>query len=292
MRAWVSWSIWAFLMLVFLSMPCWFAWTAVRALPHARGLASAYAASPDCEPSSLLRAAAPQHLQRASSSAPAGALCQVQPMTVQEKRHISSRHSSDRYSVTLSDEAGRPFVALLDPVYWLFWRDLPLQTKVNVQLVEGNVTMIADGAKLARTTDYPESAIRSLHIQLSVSGLFSIPFFVLLGLSIKGWVKKSRHAGSGANEPGEMEARARRDSTGAALPMFDCPNFQGRPLAQARKELEAAGYKVGRITFIPSPSSAVGTIVAQTPAPGSQVDPGTAFDSQVSIEAKTPPSNS
>lgn len=79
-------------------------------------------------------------------------------------------------------------------------------------------------------------------------------------------------------------------SLGAPTPAFECPNFHGQPLEQARRELEAAGYQIGQIVPLSSPSSTVGTILAQTPPPGSKISPGTAFNFQVSSEGEAPPS--
>jgi PASTA domain len=286
LRGWISWGIWAFLMLIFLLIPVGIARSAFRALPHDRALASAYAASPDCESSTLLRAG-PQLSPGAPSAAPAGPLCEVRRMTVVEKWHTSARFSSYEYSLILSDDAGRRFVVSLSNVYFQFWSGLRPQAKVNAQWVDGEVAMIADGAKLVPTADNPGVVLRASSVRFYIAGIFSIPFLALLGLSVNGWVKKSRRRGFGDMELSEKEARAWREPLGAALPSLDCPNYQGRPLAEARQELEAVGYKVGRITFLPSPSLTVGTVVAQTPPPGSKVAPGAAFNFQVSIEGKT-----
>jgi hypothetical protein len=271
--------------MLLLSYPGCLAWSDVSTHPHIRALASAYAASPDCKPSNLLRAVAPRLPLRAPSAAAAGTLCEVRPLTVEQERGGNSG-----IYVTLTDEAGTRFLVQIDQgsSFWSANRwigsDLQPPMKVNAQLVEGNVTMIADGAKLLRTTDHPEVMLHTIPAHLFVSGLFSIPPFALLAFSVRAWVKRSRRLSPEAIGPAEKRVPAWGDPLGAAAPTFACPNFQGRPLTQARQELEAAGYKMGRVSFIASPSSPVGTIVAQTPPPGSQVAPGAAFSFQVSME--------
>ncbi|MGH9454059.1 MAG: PASTA domain-containing protein, partial [Terriglobia bacterium] len=133
--------------------------------------------------------------------------------------------------------------------------------------------------------------LHSFSVKLYFAGVLFLLFFALLGLSVRAWVKKARRTSSGAAELSEAEARGSSDPPGADSPALECPNFQGRPLAQAREDLEAAGYKLGRISFIASSSSAVGVVVAQTPPPGSKVTRGTVVKFQVSITAKTGSSN-
>jgi serine/threonine-protein kinase len=62
---------------------------------------------------------------------------------------------------------------------------------------------------------------------------------------------------------------------------FLCPSFIGRPLAEARRALEKAGFKVGAITPIPTDTTPKGTILTQSPPPGSKIDLDTAFAFQV-----------
>ncbi|MBZ5513817.1 MAG: PASTA domain-containing protein [Acidobacteriia bacterium] len=71
-------------------------------------------------------------------------------------------------------------------------------------------------------------------------------------------------------------------SLGEAPPAFLCPNVTGQPLAIARRELEKAGMKVGEITPLPAANTPAGTILFQTPAPGSKIGPEAVFSFQVS----------
>jgi eukaryotic-like serine/threonine-protein kinase len=80
-------------------------------------------------------------------------------------------------------------------------------------------------------------------------------------------------------------------SLGAPTPAYECPNLRGQPLAQARQQLEAAGFQVGQVVSLPSASSSPGTIVAQSPPAGSKIAPNTVFSFQVSTEGEAAPSN-
>ncbi|HUY14885.1 MAG TPA: PASTA domain-containing protein [Terriglobia bacterium] len=60
-----------------------------------------------------------------------------------------------------------------------------------------------------------------------------------------------------------------------------CPNFVGMLLPQARQQLDSSGYKVGKVTPTPPGAVASGTILAQSPTPGSKISPGDTFDFQV-----------
>ena len=70
-------------------------------------------------------------------------------------------------------------------------------------------------------------------------------------------------------------------SLGQAPEAFLCPSFVGRPLAQARRALEKAGFKVNAVTPIPAQTTPKGTILTQSPPPGSKIDRDTAFAFQV-----------
>lgn len=70
-------------------------------------------------------------------------------------------------------------------------------------------------------------------------------------------------------------------SLGQAPVAFLCPSFVGRPLAEARHALERAGFKVDPITPIPTDTTPKGTILTQTPSPGSKIGPDTIFSFQV-----------
>jgi beta-lactam-binding protein with PASTA domain len=60
-----------------------------------------------------------------------------------------------------------------------------------------------------------------------------------------------------------------------------CPNFAGQPIAAVRGQLEGAGIKVGQVTPFPVENAPTGTILSQTPAPGSKIGPDTIFTFQV-----------
>jgi beta-lactam-binding protein with PASTA domain len=64
-------------------------------------------------------------------------------------------------------------------------------------------------------------------------------------------------------------------------PAYLCPNLTGQPLATARRQLEDAGMKVGQVTPFPAENASTGTILSQTPAPGSKIGPDTIFTFQV-----------
>ncbi len=288
MRKLVSWAIWAFVTLILLIVPLRFGRSAFNSLPHARALASAYAASPACARSTLLRTAATPQSPSTFSATPSGALCEVDSMTVLKKSRFHGHRGNDYYYVILIDQAGRQFEVQLEfRNYNQFWNELRPPAKVTVQLVQGKVAMIANGAAIAPTIYQPAAIVENLRVQMILSWMFSIPFFAFLGISIRAWMKKPRPPASGALEPPEMQARAWVNSPTAAPSDLGCPNFQNRPYVQVRQELEAAGYRMGRVSFIPSSSLPVGTILAQTPAPGSQVARGTAFSFKVSIKGGT-----
>ena len=64
-------------------------------------------------------------------------------------------------------------------------------------------------------------------------------------------------------------------------PAYLCPNLTGQPLATVRRQLEEAGLKVGQVTPFPAENAPKGTILSQTPAPGSKIGPDTVFTFQV-----------
>lgn len=70
-------------------------------------------------------------------------------------------------------------------------------------------------------------------------------------------------------------------SLGDAPAAYLCPSFVGRQLEKARRELEKAGFKVDTITPIPTAATPRGTILTQTPPPGSKIGPDAAFRFQV-----------
>jgi eukaryotic-like serine/threonine-protein kinase len=68
---------------------------------------------------------------------------------------------------------------------------------------------------------------------------------------------------------------------GPAPAAYVCPNFIGRALPDARQVIEKAGMKVGQITPIPTDAAARGTILNQTPPPGSKINAEATLDFEV-----------
>ncbi len=67
-------------------------------------------------------------------------------------------------------------------------------------------------------------------------------------------------------------------SLGPPTVAYECPNFVGQPVGEARRAIEAAGFKVGEVTQVPQGgTAAVGTVLTQTPAPGSKIGPDATF---------------
>jgi len=71
-------------------------------------------------------------------------------------------------------------------------------------------------------------------------------------------------------------------SLGEPPQAYLCPNFVGRPINDARREIEKAGFKVGQVTPLPTDSPSKGIILTQSPIPGSKIGPDAVFDFQVS----------
>jgi len=70
---------------------------------------------------------------------------------------------------------------------------------------------------------------------------------------------------------------------------YECPNFVGQPVGEARRTIEAAGFKVGEITQIPQGGAvAIGTVLSQTPAPGSKIGPDARFVFEVAGSPENP----
>jgi beta-lactam-binding protein with PASTA domain len=69
-------------------------------------------------------------------------------------------------------------------------------------------------------------------------------------------------------------------SNGQAPQAFLCPKFVGRPLSEVRRELEKKGFAVGQVTSIPTDSGQKGTILSQSPPPGSKITSDTEFTFQ------------
>ena len=83
-------------------------------------------------------------------------------------------------------------------------------------------------------------------------------------------------------------------SLGEPPPTFLCPNFIGHTLSDASRALEKSGFNIGHFTPIPTDVSPLGTILSQTPPPGSKIGHDAVFDFQVagppqSIPPAAPP---
>lgn len=70
-------------------------------------------------------------------------------------------------------------------------------------------------------------------------------------------------------------------SRGESPPAYLCPNFVGQPLAAVRRTAEKAGLKIGAVTPVPTDAAPQGTILDQSPAPGSKISSDTAIGFQV-----------
>jgi len=77
-------------------------------------------------------------------------------------------------------------------------------------------------------------------------------------------------------------------SLGPAAPAYKCPDFVGKPLEEARRVIQAAGFKVGEATQVPTANATAGIILTQTPAPGSKIDPEATFVFQVAAPPESP----
>lgn len=188
----LGWFSLALLFIIMGSVLFWFILAAVS-IPHARLLAKAYAGSADCSPSMILQTGALQSQLPASTDAPGTTLCEVLPMTVVNKdfSHVKNYTS---YSVTLTNEAGKYYSALLDRASWGVGDDLRIKMKVKVQLVAGKVALIANGKEIARTMDHPEINLRELYQRLTIFGLVSLPILSFLVSWIKRKMKRKRPA--------------------------------------------------------------------------------------------------
>lgn len=92
-------------------------------------------------------------------------------------------------------------------------------------------------------------------------------------------------------EPARSPAVNLLVSLGEPTPEFVCPDFAGMTLARASSQIRAAGFTVGQVTVASNPAPAAGTtaaappaapapsgtIMSQSPAPGSRISAGTVF---------------
>ena len=70
-------------------------------------------------------------------------------------------------------------------------------------------------------------------------------------------------------------------SLGEPPPSFVCPSFLGRPLGEARRALQEAGFKAGQVSPFAMEGVTRDTIVGQSPQPGSMIGPDAVFSFQV-----------
>ncbi len=70
-------------------------------------------------------------------------------------------------------------------------------------------------------------------------------------------------------------------SNGPAPQAFLCPKLTGRLLSDVRRELDQGGFTPGQVSFVPTDSIQKGTILSQSPPPGSRIDPDTKFSFEV-----------
>lgn len=83
-------------------------------------------------------------------------------------------------------------------------------------------------------------------------------------------------------------------SLGDPPPAYLCPRFVGHTLSDASRTLEKSGFNIGHIIPVPTDVSPSGTILSQTPPPGSKIGHDTLFDFQVAgppqtVQPVTPP---
>ncbi len=90
-----------------------------------------------------------------------------------------------------------------------------------------------------------------------------------------------------AQDPPASTAEVRRPavnllvSLGDPIPSYVCPRFVGMPLTEASTIIEGSGFKLGQVTPVAGATVPVGVILAQSPHPGSKINPGASLDFQV-----------
>ena len=76
-------------------------------------------------------------------------------------------------------------------------------------------------------------------------------------------------------------------SLGTPLPAFECPNFVGEPLIEARRHLQENGFKVRSVETVPREGVPVDTILSQSPEPGKKIN----SDAEFAFQVAGPPPN-
>jgi len=70
-------------------------------------------------------------------------------------------------------------------------------------------------------------------------------------------------------------------SLGDETPAYVCPDFTGMKLDQVRAPVSSAGFSIGKVTPVAGSAAASGTILNQTPEPGSKILAGDSFTFQM-----------
>ena len=71
-------------------------------------------------------------------------------------------------------------------------------------------------------------------------------------------------------------------SLGEAPAAFLCPKFVGQPIADVRRKVEKAGFKVAGITYVTGTTGPREVVLTQSPAAGAKIGSDAAFNFQVS----------
>jgi len=71
-------------------------------------------------------------------------------------------------------------------------------------------------------------------------------------------------------------------SLGVEPPAFLCPRFVGQPIAEVRRSVEKAGFKVVNVTSTAAQNSPHGVVLSQSPAAGSRIGLDAEFTFQIS----------
>jgi serine/threonine-protein kinase len=70
-------------------------------------------------------------------------------------------------------------------------------------------------------------------------------------------------------------------SSGSGTPEYECPSFVGRALTDIRPVIDDYGFRIAEVSSVPRADTAVGTIVNQSPSPGTKINPGAAFKFEI-----------
>jgi eukaryotic-like serine/threonine-protein kinase len=70
-------------------------------------------------------------------------------------------------------------------------------------------------------------------------------------------------------------------SIGQDTPAYVCPNFVGMKVEQIRYPIQTAGFTIAQVNAVPGDPVASGTVLSQSPAPGTKITSGDSFTFQV-----------